>query len=839
MRDRREDLASGATRPEADGERPIERDVQHEELCAYVLGDADEAMRERVETQLQSDVEYRAELERLERTIGAVRASGVDATEVEVASISMPVARTWPRRAMVGLAAAGVMVAAWEFGGWSSGEATPEQSGASDAGTSQVASTGQSAPRDESVDAGLTANFPESMDSTFDARRREALLAHLNEQVTGMASNWNRITESQLYTALTTVPANPETVIDSVFARGAGGGGGGFYHGPGDVVPPATDSGATVLFADALGNASGVVVLDLNGFGHETLGLEQVRGTDFGLSATQAFDVDAFFRACRPFENESPRDMYFRFWGDNAFVITRTDALATFAADVDTASFVLARRYLRDGHLPVKAQVRTEEFVNYFDPDLPAPTDSDLSVHTEMVRSPFGGSDSRYLLRVGVRAREIPREQRDPLVVTFVVDNSGSMKEDNRIELVRHALRTLTAQLGEGDRIGIVAFNGEARLVLPVTDCSQKSTILDAISQLNAAGSTNAEAGLLLGYELAARALDENKESHHRVVLLSDGVANVGETDQDEILEKVAGHRKNGIHLNTVGVGMDNHNDVFLEQLANGGDGLCDYVDDARSVHRALVERFTGAFQPVAADVKIQVEFDNGRVLRWRQLGYENRVIADEDFRNDAVDAGEVGSGHQVTALFELESVEALTGGQNGADDADGDWATVCVRWLQPRSAGESESPREAQEISASVDASALRASFESATPAFQRAAVVAQFAEVLRRSTHARGDSWEQLVRETSRIVTLPEFFKDPDTAELVTMLEAADRLGLDEDVQWTALAEATNEYRRHHYLRHQLVCMAEDVSEAEIAELAEQNDRLEERIRRLLQGR
>ena len=902
------------------------RDPQHEELCAYVLGEADETTAARIEAALENDAALRAERDHLERTIGAVKSAVSTEAATAATPIAMPAQGSWAMRTAIVAAAAGVALSVWWFSRDDNPRVTERgtESGQRERLAANNTSMGQAGQRegqgrfggatlDDVTDAlgdnasrgfephdgrngsasgkgsgpeGKTAADPaanpasgifykEGLDGDLRGRSEnffgrpheqprlpgggealvnDALREAQNEALLNKAlratlvdetlRSLTRFERGESYIPAAGDPIGPNTSANqaqqgnqprqqmpdqgqTVLHLTGTGGGGGQYHGPGLVTPPTlgaaarSTAGVPILGDFDVEIAQGAMVqLDtiansLNGFagsgtpeGYQaSIGLGDIpvklpletlapggfdvfevgSGTDEdGTIALPrlAIDVDALLRQCRPVKGERPRDMYFRFWGDNAYVITRQDKLATFAADVDTASFVLARRYLRDGHLPEKAQIRTEEFVNYFDPDLPAPTEDDLAIHVEAVKSPFGGSDSRYLLRVGLRAKEIPREERQPVVLTFVVDNSGSMKEDNRIELVRHALRTLTAQLEEGDRIGIIAFNGEARLVLPLTDCGSKDTILSAIDQLNADGSTNAEAGLLLGYELASRALATGGDAHHRVVLLSDGVANVGETDQDEILKKVTGHRLEGIHLNTVGVGMDNHNDVFLEQLANGGDGMCDYVDDARSVHKALVERFTGAFQPVAGDVKIQVEFTDGRVIRWRQLGYENRVVADQDFRNDAVDAGEIGSGHQVTALFELEDSQAMHG--------DTHWATVRVRWMPPRVPGGSETPREAREIETKVEMSAFRPDFESASPGFQRAAVVAQFAEVLRRSTHARGDSWDQLVKETTRIVTLPEFVKDADTAELVSMLQAADKLGLDEEMQISPLAEA-----------------------------------------------
>ena len=246
---------------------------------------------------------------------------------------------------------------------------------------------------------------------------------------------------------------------------------------------------------------------------------------------------------------------------------------------------------MRNGNLPTREQIRTEEFVNYFDPDIPVPTEGTFAIQTEMAPSLFGGSERRWQLRVGVRGMEV--HDRKPLSLTFVIDTSGSMEENQRLELVKHALRLLVSQLDGRDEISIVAFNKEARQILPMTSAANRGVIESALHPLTPDGGTNAEAGLVMGYEVAMAGL--NAQSHNRVILLSDGVANIGETDQDRINANITRHREAGIYLNTIGVGMSNHNDVFLEQLANKGDGVCDYVDDAASTERAIVERFTGA----------------------------------------------------------------------------------------------------------------------------------------------------------------------------------------------------------------------------------------------------
>ena len=536
---------------------------------------------------------------------------------------------------------------------------------------------------------------------------------------------------------------------------------------------------------------------------------------------------DRRFQWCRRRPQETPRDMFFRFWGDNPFEDARRDSQSTFSVDVDTASYALARRYLNEGHLPTKQQVRTEEFLNYFDADLPAPLEETFALHTELAPSLFGGRADRWMLRVGLRGREVPREERLPFALTFVVDTSGSMRENNRLELVKHSMRLLVSQLGEGDRIAIVAYSNEARLVLPMTPVEQGGVIEAAIHPLRPNGSTNAEAGLRLGYELALTALETGV--HNRVVFLSDGVANVGQTDQDRINSQISRHRERGIYLNTIGVGMNNHNDVFLEQLADKGDGVCDYVDTPEAARRAIVERFTSAMIPIASDVKVQVDFDATQVARYRLLGYENRAIADKDFRNDAVDAGELGSGHQVVALYELELL--------ANDDPAGSLATVRVRWKAPKVARQDPLEVDVTEIEHAVLRAQGVVAFGSASPGYRRSVLVAQFAEFLRRSEHARLDSFALLEEEATR---LAGEIRDPDFDEFRGLVKKAFGLGLQLELLGRDQLRLTlEEYKRYLYLRAQIETIDElrqKFDNDRLQRIRDRNDELEDLIRDLI---
>lgn len=526
--------------------------------------------------------------------------------------------------------------------------------------------------------------------------------------------------------------------------------------------------------------------------------------------------------------NERPRDMFFRFWGDNAHVVTDIDALSTFAADVDTASFALAERMLTQGIRPTREQIRTEEFVNYLTPDLAAPDEAAFAIHSELSPSPFAPGKDRYLLRVGVRAKEVAKEERPPLALTFVVDVSGSMEKENRLELVKHAMRLLGSQLEARDTISIVSFSNEAKLVLGTTPANRADLIEGALFGMSPGGGTNADAGLALGYQVAAA--QEAPGAQRRVVFLSDGVANIGETDQAKLSKRATEGSEQRIFLNTIGVGLENHNDVFLEQLANEGDGVCDYVADAKSARRAIVDRFTGGFVTVAKDAKIQVEFDAGMVLRWRQLGYENRAIADKDFRNDAVDAAEIGAGHQVTCLYEVELVdrEAIPRTEEPA------LAMVRVRW-QPI---EGDSAGAFTEVEAPVNfLRDSKDSFRSASHGFRRAALAAQLAECLRASIHTAGDSVKQLGLELAQLLSED---RHDDTARLAAMTKAAIDLGL---VTRPALASSDPDsaHRRayHEALIESLGGVAPPSKATDTVEEASAEGDLEEQLRELLRKR
>ena len=329
------------------------------------------------------------------------------------------------------------------------------------------------------------------------------------------------------------------------------------------------------------------------------------------------------------------------------------DEVSTFGLDVDTASYTMARQAVDYGMWPDASSVRVEEWVNAFEQGYERPTDGTFAIAVDGGPTPFLRQDE-LLMRIGVAARDVRDRARAEASLTFVIDTSGSMEQQGRLELVKDALRTLVRELHPDDTVAIVTFGDDARVIVGPTSAADRNELLDAIDRLHTGGSTNLEAGIRLGYELARESLTEN--GIDRVILASDGVANVGLTDPEGILSRIRDDAAAGIELVSIGVGMGDYNDVLLEQLSNEGDGFYAYINDRSEAERLFVEDLTGSLQAVALDARAQVEFDGDAVASYRLLGYENRAIDDDDFTDDTVEAGAIGAGHEVTALYALRT---------------------------------------------------------------------------------------------------------------------------------------------------------------------------------------
>jgi Ca-activated chloride channel family protein len=343
---------------------------------------------------------------------------------------------------------------------------------------------------------------------------------------------------------------------------------------------------------------------------------------------------------------------------ENPFRSVAENPLSTFAIDVDAASYSNVRRFLRERRLPPRDAVRIEELVNYFDYDYPDPTgEHPFSINTEVSAAPW--NPQHRLVHVGLQGRRMETGELPPGNLVFLIDVSGSMNEAAKLPLVKESMRLLVNQLRPQDRVSIVVYAGAAGLVLPSTPGSDRARILDAIGRLEAGGSTAGGQGIVLAYETARASFIPG--GNNRVILATDGDFNVGVSSQSGLVQLIEEKRETGIFLTVLGFGTGNYSDARMEQLADHGNGNYAYVDELAEARKVLVQEMGGTLLTIAKDVKVQVEFNPAQVRAYRLIGYENRVMAAEDFADDRKDGGELGAGHSVTALYEVIPVGVAT----------------------------------------------------------------------------------------------------------------------------------------------------------------------------------
>jgi Ca-activated chloride channel family protein len=336
---------------------------------------------------------------------------------------------------------------------------------------------------------------------------------------------------------------------------------------------------------------------------------------------------------------------------------TAEEPVSTFSIDVDTAAYANVRRFLNDGAAPPADAVRVEELINYFDYGYARPASKETPFRPTVAVAPSPWSAERQIVHIGLQGYAAPRADAPPLNLIFLVDTSGSMSGEDRLPLARKALNVLIDQLRPQDRVAMVAYAGSAGAVLAPTDGRSKLKMRCALGALESGGSTAGGAGLKLAYDLARQNLDKN--AVNRVILLTDGDFNVGITEPNRLKDFVADQRKSGVYLSVYGFGRGNYNDTMMQALAQNGNGVAAYVDTLREARKLFRDDFQSSLFPIADDVKIQVEFNPARVAEYRLIGYETRLLNREDFNNDQVDAGEVGAGASVTALYEITPVGA------------------------------------------------------------------------------------------------------------------------------------------------------------------------------------
>ena len=432
---------------------------------------------------------------------------------------------------------------------------------------------------------------------------------------------------------------------------------------------------------------------------------------------------------------------------ENKFLSAKENPLSTFSIDVDTASYTNVRRYLNQNSLPPAGAVRIEEFVNYFDYSYPQPEgDIPFSLHTEVAGCPWNAE--HQLVRIGLKGREIETENRPASNLVFLLDVSGSMRDPNKLPLVKKALKLLVEQLGENDRVAIVVYASASGLVLPSTTCDRASEILSALERLQSGGSTNGGEGIQLAYQTAMDHFIEG--GINRVILCTDGDFNVGISNRSDLADLIIKKAKSDVFLSILGFGQGNYKDAEMEELTNKGNGNYAYIDTLNEAKKVLVEQAAGTLITIAKDVKIQVDFNPAQVQAYRLIGYENRMLNAEDFLDDKIDAGEIGAGHTVTAFYEIvpPGVEIESGKvepskytkteKSSPVSGSKELLTVRLRYKLPESD---------ESTGFDLPASDDHKPFETASPDFQFAASVAEFGLLLRHSKYKGTASYDNVL--------------------------------------------------------------------------------------------
>ena len=460
-------------------------------------------------------------------------------------------------------------------------------------------------------------------------------------------------------------------------------------------------------------------------------------------------------RSTLPILRQNSAQQVFKNYGVNPTISTSNERHSTFAMDVDTVSYQIAKTSLESQQLPNKASVRVEEFINNFEYNYRSSNDI-FSVSAEVVPSPY--RPGFHLLHVGVKAKHITDEQRLPANLVLIADVSGSMHGDDKMALQKQALTTLVSQLSAKDSVAIVTYNDKARTLLKPTKASNKAKIYKAIQKMKAQDGTNVELGLKQGYALAETMAYPGHAN--RVILTSDGLANIGNVDPNKIVEQVNDYRERNIFLTTVGVGKSMYNDYLLEQLANKGNGNYLYLTNQADIERVFVDGLTTQIQTVAKDAKVQLAFNPERVSLFRQIGYENRSLQTQDFLDTSKDGGEVGASQQVTVLYEVKLTSL-----NSNDDL----ATVSLSYKKPQGS-------KVYSINKAIPSSVVRSSNENASPDTVISMAVAAFAEKLRQSYWSRTYDYHQI---QSELTQLPQHIRNSrQISELQDLLYQANSL-------------------------------------------------------------
>lgn len=465
-------------------------------------------------------------------------------------------------------------------------------------------------------------------------------------------------------------------------------------------------------------------------------GIQKDMTNTISIRGSQSGQVAYFIKPQQEFNTEE-----YAYIEENDFRDVLKTPLSTFSIDVDAASYSNTRRFLMDGVLPPKDAVRVEEFINYFDYDYPQPKDNvPFEIITEYSKCPW--NKDNYLVHIGLQGKKIINEERQPNSLTFLLDVSGSMSSDDKLPLLKKAFKMLVEQLNEKDQIAIVVYAGAAGLVLPSTKGSDKEKILEAINNLQSGGSTAGGEGIKLAYKTAKENFIRN--GNNRVILATDGDFNIGISNTSELVRYLDEQKNFGIFLTVLGFGTENIKDSRLEQFADKGNGNYSYIDNILEAKKVFVDELGATLYTIAKDVKIQVEFNPTRVKSYRLVGYENRMLNTEDFDNDKKDAGEIGAGHSVTALYEIVPADknALTSEsdlkyQETKIIKSDELLTVNIRYKDP-------DKDESKLISRVLKGQP--SSIERASENFRFSAAVAEFGMLLRDSKYKAECSFREL---------------------------------------------------------------------------------------------
>jgi len=497
----------------------------------------------------------------------------------------------------------------------------------------------------------------------------------------------------------------------------------------------------------------------------------------------------------QPFSRYSNEPLYrerYEHPDDNRVIRTADNPISTFSIDVDTGAYTNMRRWLNQGALPPEDAVRVEEFINYFDYDYPLPRDRSVpfAVDTEIAPTPW--NPKTHLLRIGIQGYQVPTHQLPAANLVFLVDVSGSMRSPDKLPLLKQALAMLTQSLDVHDRIGIVVYAGASGVALAPTTGINRAAILGALDRLEAGGSTNGAAGIRLAYQLAQANFIPG--GVNRVVLATDGDFNVGLASTAELVDLIQRKREAGIALTTLGFGSGNYNDHLLERLADEGNGNYAYIDRLSEARKVLTEELSATLLTIARDVKIQVEFNPAVVAEYRLIGYENRHLEEEDFNNDQVDAGEIGAGHRVTALYEISLVgddsrrlpDRRYGPSTTAEAADrparqSELAYLRIRYKLP---GESAS----RLLERPLTTSQILANADQASDSFRFAAAVAAFGQKLRGGQYLEQMGYAEIADLARRSRGADAFGYRSEFLQLVGLadsLDAADRVAVQQSGQ------------------------------------------------------